>query len=415
MDAQGNFVPAQAGFNLADVTSVAQLNALPDGVKGLIWLDEGHGVTQDFIDKVTPFIGNPKLYGFFLKDEPDVTGKWGPLVTAADLKAESDWIHANVPGAKTFITMMNMGTAANPTYANTYTPENTHIDLFGITGYPVRSESSSVDYDMIDRNVAAAQAVGISTDQIVPVYQTFGGGNWVTEHGGHYVMPTVAQQQEMFQHWEALVPNPAFDYAYAWGSQNGDVALESSQALKDLFLQHNNSDGGGTTPPVVDPPPAVDPPPVVDAGGHGPDDANAGTPPAGGATDPTTPTDPTPVNHFPGWNGGHGAGLDFSHLLGFVNGGRHWSELVQNDGSGHSPFGIPQNGGGGFSWHGLNGLTQLASGDASSSGHSAESSDGSARFGMPHSGAAAASNAALSHVMDSLPENFGRLADHWHW
>src|SRR5437879_7983864 len=100
VDAQGNFTPAQAGFNLADVSSVDELDALPADVRGLVWLNQGEGVTQSFIDAVTPYIGNPRVYGFFLTDEPDPTGQWNTLVTAADLRAESDWIHAHVPGAQ---------------------------------------------------------------------------------------------------------------------------------------------------------------------------------------------------------------------------------------------------------------------------------------------------------------------------
>jgi hypothetical protein len=253
INAQGSFAPAQAGFNLADVSSVDEVNALPSGTKGLVWLDQGDGVTQSFIDAVKPYIGNPNVYGFFLKDEPDPTGQWGTLVSAANLKAESDYIHANVPGAKTFITMMNMGSSDNPTFANTYTPENTHIDLFGIDPYPVRSDASTVDYNMIDKTVAAAVASGIPADKIVPVFQTFGGGNWADDSGGHYVMPTAAQEQQMLSHWAGVIPNPAFDYAYAWGSQNGDQALESSSALQQVFLQHNTSGtvaASGSTAPA---------------------------------------------------------------------------------------------------------------------------------------------------------------------
>jgi hypothetical protein len=244
--AQGTYAPAAAGFNLADVSSVSELNALPAGVQGMIYLDQGSGVTQSFMDAVKPYIGNPKVYGFYLKDEPDPTGQYNTLVTAANLKAESDYIHANVPGAKTFITMMNMGSSENPTFANTYNPTNTHIDLFGIDPYPVRSDMSTVDYSMIDKAVAAAESSGISADHIVPVFQTFGGGNWADDSGGHYVMPTAAQEQTMLAHWAAAVPNPAFDYAYAWGSQNGDTALESSSALQSVFLHHNT--GTSTTP-----------------------------------------------------------------------------------------------------------------------------------------------------------------------
>ena len=250
INAQGTYTPAAAGFNLADVSSVDELNSLPANVKGMVYLDQGDGVTQSFIDALKPYIGNSKVYAFYLKDEPDPTGQYNTLVTAANLKAESDYIHANFPGAKTFITMMNMGSSENPTFANTYNPANTHIDLFGIDPYPVRSDMSTVDYSMIDKAVAAAESAGISVDHIVPVFQTFGGGNWADDSGGHYVMPTAAQEQTMLAHWAAAVPNPAFDYAYAWGSQNGDTALESSSALQSVFLQHNtgtSTTAGGTT------------------------------------------------------------------------------------------------------------------------------------------------------------------------
>ncbi|BAB54898.1 hypothetical protein [Mesorhizobium japonicum] len=230
---------ATAGFNLVDVSSVEQLNALPAGMKGLVWLDEANGASLSFIQKVTPFIGNPKLFGFFLADEPDPTGKWGVYATADNLKAESDWIHSNLPGAKTFITMMNMGSAANPDFSNTFNPANTHIDYYGVDPYPVQTGTSAVDYNMIDRTVAAAVASGVPNSQIVPVYQTFGGGNWTTDTDGKFVVPSTSQMQTMMDHWDHLVPSPAFDYAYAWGSQQGDTALGNSPELQAFFLKHN--------------------------------------------------------------------------------------------------------------------------------------------------------------------------------
>ncbi|MBZ9800099.1 calcium-binding protein, partial [Mesorhizobium sp. ES1-4] len=239
---------AAAGFNLVDVQSVAQLNALPAGMKGLVWLDEVNGTSASFIQKVTPFIGNPNLYGFFLVDEPDPTGKWGTYASAANLMAESDWIHSHLPGAKTFITMMNMGSSAHPDFTNTYNPANTHIDYYGLDPYPVRTGTTTIDYNMIDRAVTAAVASGIPVSQIVPVYQTFGGGSYTTDTGGRYVMPTASQEQTMMDHWASLDPSPAFDYAYAWGSQQGDTALGSDPTLQAFFLQHNLQ--GMTTPPM---------------------------------------------------------------------------------------------------------------------------------------------------------------------
>jgi Ca2+-binding RTX toxin-like protein len=236
---------ATAGFNLVDVQYLSQVNALPEGMKALVYLGEADGVTSSFIDKVTPFLGNPKVFGFYLADEPDPTGRWGTYATAEDLKAESDWIHDHFPGAKTFITMMNMGSPDNPDFSNTYNPANTGIDYFGLDPYPVRTGTDTVDYDMIDRAVAAAVESGIPTSSIIPVYQAFGGGNWETSDGGRHVMPTAEQLKTMIAHWAALVPSPAFDYTYKWGTQNGDTALESSSALQAVFRQHNTSDNSG--------------------------------------------------------------------------------------------------------------------------------------------------------------------------
>ncbi|MER9984483.1 calcium-binding protein [Mesorhizobium sp. M0103] len=240
---------AKAGFNLASVQYVEQVNELPEGMKGLVYLDEANGVTQSFIDKVTPFLGNPNVFGFFLVDEPDPTGQWGTYASAANLKAESDWIHEHFPGAKTYITMMSLGTSVNPDFRGTYNPANTGIDYYGVDVYPVRTDGP-VDYNMIDKFVAAAQTSGIPTSKIVPGYQAFGGGEYHTDMGGKYVVPTAAQMETMMEHWAKLVPSPAFDYAYAWGSQRGDTALESSPELQAVLRQHNLATTGTTPPPV---------------------------------------------------------------------------------------------------------------------------------------------------------------------
>jgi len=235
-DSSGNYMPGQAGFNLADVSSVSGLTALPSGVKGLVWLGLCDGADSTFIAAVRPFIGNPKLFGFYLVDEPDPTGTWNPLCPAANLMAESDWIHANVPGAKTFIAMMNMGTNDSPTYAGTYNPVNSHIDLYGLDPYPCRQDmSGSCDYSWINKSVAAAEASGVPRGSMVPIYQAFGGGNW----GGNYAVPTSSQEQQILSIWASLVPNPLFDYAYSWGAQNSDQALEGLTALQAVFSVHN--------------------------------------------------------------------------------------------------------------------------------------------------------------------------------
>jgi len=225
------------GFNVADVSSAAEASALPAGMKALVWLGLCNGADSNFVSTVQPFIGLPNIYGFYVMDEPDPTGQYQPpACPAANLKAESDWIHANVPGAKTFIVMMNLGTDSAPSYDGSYNPVNTGIDLYGLDPYPCQTANNGCDYTELASSVAAAKSWGIPEVAIVPVYQAFGGGGYAA-----WTLPTVPQEQTILTAWASLVPKPSFDYVYAWGSQQNDTALAQSPDLQAVFAAHNFS------------------------------------------------------------------------------------------------------------------------------------------------------------------------------
>ena len=246
-DAKGRYMPAHAGFNVADLTQPQRLAVLPPGVKALVWVGMCEGVTPNFVARVGPFIGDQRVFGFFLMDDPDPRPRFGgpgPVpCEAGKLRAESDWLHTHMPGTQTFIVLMNLGTAQRPFYGEAYRPEATHIDLFSMSPYPCRSEWNGCDFDQVERYVAAAEAEGIPRDQIVPNYQTFGGGQWHDDEDGRYVMPTPNQAEEIIRRWDALVPHPVFDMVYSWGSQRADDALEDDPALQQLFAARNRQRG----------------------------------------------------------------------------------------------------------------------------------------------------------------------------
>lgn len=240
-DATGKYNPASAGFNVADLHDPQRLDALPGGTKALVWVGMCDGVTPQFLERVSPFIGDQRVFGFFLMDDPDPRPRLGGTVPcAADkLREESDWLHAHMPGTQTFILLMNLGTARQPFYGEAYRPETTHIDLFSVSAYPCRSEWNGCDFNQMERYVAAAEAGGIPRSRIVPNYQTFGGGQWKDDEDGRYLMPTAAQEKEIIRRWDALVPHPVFDMVYSWGSQRDDDALEDDPALQQLFATRN--------------------------------------------------------------------------------------------------------------------------------------------------------------------------------
>ena len=239
-DSNGVYAAGADGFNLADVGSVSELDSLPAGDKGLVYLGMTDGVTAAFTAAVDAYIGDPKLYGFYLADEPD-----GSATTAANLKAEADYIAAHVPGAISYMTEQNLSADTTPSFY--YTPANTDINLFGLDPYPVNTNvPNGLDYNIIPTAVAAAEQAGIPLADIVPVYQAFGGGSYTT-----FGLPTAAEATQILATWGAAVPNPAFDYAYSWGTQDGDTALSTDPTLAAVFAAHNASSGTTTTTPTT--------------------------------------------------------------------------------------------------------------------------------------------------------------------
>ena len=224
------YLPGADGFNLADVSSNSATAALPAGVKGLEYIGTCAGATTSFQATIASFIGDPKVFGFYLMDEPYLRS-----CPPANLKAESDWIHSSDPGTKTFIVVENASTnPARPSYAHTYNPANTDVDLFGLVSYPCQKGVSGCAYSWIPSTVAAAERAGIPLADIVPVYQVFGAYD-----AGQWVLPTAEQESEILSMWGSSVPTPVFDYAYSWGVQWGDQTLSGSPSLQSIFLAHN--------------------------------------------------------------------------------------------------------------------------------------------------------------------------------
>ncbi|MGH3283498.1 MAG: hypothetical protein ACRDPD_02235 [Streptosporangiaceae bacterium] len=236
----GAYLPGTLGFNMADVSASGRLPHLPKGVKALVWLGDCGGVTSSFQSQVHPFRDRSQVWGFYLMDEPDPSS-----CPAANLKAESDWIHANDPGAKTFIIEQNLSASYQPSYVGGYTPRNSDIDYYGLDPYPCRNDTYPVSLhgcndSYITKAVAAAEHVGIPQADIVPVYQAFGGGRYIDDGNGTYRLPTAAQERQILSTWSRLIRRPAFDYAYSWGVQNGDTALsDAPSSLQQVFAAHN--------------------------------------------------------------------------------------------------------------------------------------------------------------------------------
>jgi hypothetical protein len=251
----GEFQTGSLGFNLADVSSLSNLNRLPNGVKGLIYVGSSAGGctgnSAQFRAFVEPYKGNPKLWGFYLMDEPYAKQVGStPPCPMANLKAETDYIHANFPGVVSYVKIGNIGTTAKPDYMDFGLPNM--LDVYGLGGYPCRTATApQCDLDMINRYVKAADDAKIPKEKQSPTYQAFGG--WSNQ----FFIPSAVQEQEILQRWKTLLPSPPMFMAYSYVQQpNSTGAISTVPHLQIVFRDWNTS---ASTPPEPEPEPPTHP------------------------------------------------------------------------------------------------------------------------------------------------------------
>lgn len=213
----GAYTTQQAlGFNLMDAgMSTGSLNSIPAGTKGLVWTSEAKcppaTMPQAFKDFVDANANNPKLYGFYMADEPDSTS----ASCASAFKVRADYIHSRNPNIKAMLLL----TDYPGTYA-AYRPAVTNLDFIAIDPYPCRwdistSTNGGCNYSMINKEVNAAIAAGIPKEKIAPTYQFFGDNIPI------WRPPSTTQMQQILNTWHSLLPNPPIDMFYTWNASGG--------------------------------------------------------------------------------------------------------------------------------------------------------------------------------------------------
>jgi hypothetical protein len=216
------------GYNLFDMGPTKSLiDALPTGQQALVWLgslDNSNCAAPsynwaDFTATVRSLARDPKVFGYFLADEPH-PGLCPSAVS--DIRQRADYIRAIDPTHKSFIVVLDGSNSCNGAYGCEFkalAPANTHVDYIGLDPYPCNTSNASTgcEYTKIDDRVHSAEANGIPAAAIVPVFQVFG---QTCNSGSHYYrLPSAVELQTMLAHWAKLIPQPAFDYTYTWGRQ----------------------------------------------------------------------------------------------------------------------------------------------------------------------------------------------------
>lgn len=228
---------ARLGYNVIDTgSSDGQIDALPAGTRAMVWLGEKcptriDGTFRDIIDRLAT---NPKVYGYFLSDEPHISDcALGP----ANLAEKARYIHqASAGRQKTFIVL----SWTVPSGYHAFRPAASGVDLVGIDPYPCSIDSPECSYAKVVTRVHQAIQAGIPPRRIVPSFQAFGQENMSGHEGSYYNLPTGYQMKRLLSLWAQLVPHPRLDFTYGWDHQedSSNPTLVDSAVLQRILFRY---------------------------------------------------------------------------------------------------------------------------------------------------------------------------------
>jgi calcineurin-like phosphoesterase family protein len=223
---------ASYGWNLLDVSSRSAADRLPPKTRGLVWFGDYHNssCTWEVSDAelrrdVREMARDPKVFGYFISDEPDPTACPG---APAQHRARTRLIHALSPGKPTVLLVdSNSGRATLkqiPEWAGT-------ADLFALDPYPCY-RGKPCNFDWIDKVIRAADKAGLS---YWGVAQAFADSTWR--------WPTKAEERHMVSQWAASRQSGYMTFAWRWSGHT----LAKQPALLGVLKKFNRTAPGART------------------------------------------------------------------------------------------------------------------------------------------------------------------------
>ncbi|TMR00306.1 hypothetical protein ETD83_17065 [Actinomadura soli] len=207
----------ELGYDLVDVKAEPSLVAgVPQGMQALLWVGnftcDGFVLGfEEFQQAVQRFGRDPKVYGWYLSDEPN-PGECPEIAT--EIRRRAAYIERHAPRQISFISLTDWP-------MKPVTPEAVGVDLVGLDPYPCRGSSKArerCDIGAIDRMVRMADVAGIPRSRVAPVLQTF--GQSCSSGDKQYWLPTREQFREILARWDRLAPRPPLEISYSWGHQD---------------------------------------------------------------------------------------------------------------------------------------------------------------------------------------------------
>jgi hypothetical protein len=152
---------ASYGWNLADVGGKSEADALPAGMRGLVWVGDYDNSTcswqvsdASLTTTVQKMVGDPHVFGYFFSDEPYAeTCPTAPAQHAA----RNALIKSIDPGATTVILLNANGSTHRSVWPLWSTP--TDADYIAFDPYPCL-QGLACDWSLVTKSIQAADAAG---------------------------------------------------------------------------------------------------------------------------------------------------------------------------------------------------------------------------------------------------------------
>ena len=220
---------ASYGWNLLDVGSKAEADALPRGTRGLVWIGDYDNSScswevsdAEVRSRLAGTAGDRRVAGFFFSDEPDPAACPD---APAQHRDRSLLVHSLDPGAFTVMVVdSNSGQATLdqiPAWRGT-------ADYLGLDPYPCYV-GKACNYRWIDAVIRAADRAGVPYWGMV---QAFRGESWR--------WPTAGEERHMLSQWRASHAAGYMTFAWRW-------AGHSLSSRPDLLAVLSRFNRGGTT------------------------------------------------------------------------------------------------------------------------------------------------------------------------
>jgi len=226
---------AAAGFNLID-SGPNNLDGL-DGttMEGMVWVGDYANCSWEVSDAtlksyVQARVGDPRVGVWFISDEPDWTC---PNVTQQH-RDRVALIKSIDPKAKTLTVLDSNSAQASLDQLSKFKDTT---DYVGLDPYVCHTNQPCA-YNWIDRNAAAADALGINYWGVAQAFAdpTVSGYQWLDAFGsqsGSLRLPTAPEIHEQFNRWRASKATGMLTFSWRWPRDNSLLWLQNHPELQD--------------------------------------------------------------------------------------------------------------------------------------------------------------------------------------